>query len=368
MLRGCCRSGFTLFELLVVIFILAILTAVMLNTALKIIETVYPVQELKDPVITIEGPMTSVISSEPLPMLSSEQAWRRLPGAPATSEALPYWARVLAGPLPITTARMLELDALHRAGNQLSPRLRGLIRYAAATANQCNYSQAVASADWCRAGKKEDELRVSVDDPSRLNAAEQAAVVFAQKMMNAAYTIPDEEVKQLLEYIGEEQFVALVALLAHASFQDRILLAAQTVVEPDGPLPPVMAHFARPEPDSSAVHVSAAPGEKRAPAEESNSTAANEWLTLQEGLDQQRARVGRIRVPSREEMLKRIGADHHAVWQAGILWSRVCYGNQPELTDAWFACVSAFRQETHQDRILQQCIFWISTQAQRCFY
>jgi hypothetical protein len=38
-----------------------------------------------------------------------------LPGAPAAVQPLPAWARPLAGPLPSTTARMLELDTLHRA-------------------------------------------------------------------------------------------------------------------------------------------------------------------------------------------------------------------------------------------------------------
>ena len=62
------------------------------------------------------------------------------------------------------------------------------------------------------------------------------------------------------------------------------------------------------------------------------------------------------------------GANHPAGWQAGILWSRVCYGFQPELTDAWFACAAAFRQETGQDPVFGQHIFWIVTQSLKCFY
>jgi hypothetical protein len=79
-------------------------------------------------------------------------------------------------------------------------------------------------------------------------------------------------------------------------------------------------------------------------------------------------------VPSREEVLTRIGDNHPAVWQAGILWSRVCYGFQPELTDAWFACAMAFRQELAKaepmvmDPIFQQSIFWVVTRSQQCFY
>src|SRR3954470_24569765 len=44
-----------------------------------------------------------------LPMLENEEAWKRLPGAPGRVQPLPAWARMLAGPLPLTTARMLEL-------------------------------------------------------------------------------------------------------------------------------------------------------------------------------------------------------------------------------------------------------------------
>jgi hypothetical protein len=85
-------------------------------------------------------------------MLTNDEAWKRLPGAPEKVQSLPAWARILAGPLPTTTARMLELDALHRSGNRLEPRLRGLVRWAAADANLCDYAKAVAAADLRRAG------------------------------------------------------------------------------------------------------------------------------------------------------------------------------------------------------------------------
>jgi hypothetical protein len=67
-------------------------------------------------------------------------------------------------------------------------------------------------------------------------------------------------------------------------------------------------------------------------------------------------------------MKKRLGDQHSAKWQSGILWSRVCYGFQPELSDAWFASVNAFRQETKLDRVFQQCVFWVVTQSLQCYY
>ena len=51
-----------------------------------------------------------------------------------------------------------------------------------------------------------------------------------------------------------------------------------------------------------------------------------------------------------------------------VVWNRVCYAHQPELSDAWFDCVDAFRQETRQDRLFQQDLFWVVTRATDCFY
>lgn len=281
---------------------------------------------------------------------------------------MPSWARLLAGPLPLTTSRMLELDALHRTGNRLDPKLRGLVRWAAADANCCGYAKAVAAADLRRAAATESQLPALVGEPSRLSPAERAAVAFASKLMREAHAVTDDEVKQLLQYFGEERVVALVALLAHASFQDRIFLAANVLVEPGEPLPPLTVPFANPEPKPPTYGTApTAKAEKAVPGAK-DAAAGAEWLGLQESLDKQRVRVGRIRVPSREEVLRRIGDDHPALWQAGILWSRVCYGFQLELTDAWFACSAAFRQETGLDRVFEQCIFWVVTRSQQCFY
>lgn len=312
-----------------------------------------------------EDSAASVQRQERMPVLPNDEAWKRLPGSPATAEPLPAWARMLAGPLPLTTARMLELDALHRTGERLDPRLRGLVRWAAADANRCGYAKAVAAADLRRAGMSEAEVQALTCDPGRLSPGERAATAFARKMMREAHAVTDEEVKQLVLLCGEERVVALVALLAHASFQDRIFLAANVQVEPDGPLPPLMVSFAKPEPKPPAH--AAVPTAKVGPGPHSLA-AETEWLGLQERLGEQRARVGRIRIPSREEVLKRLGENHPAAWQVGINWSRVCYGLQPELTDAWFACVAAYRQEAKLDRVFEQSIFWVVTQSLQCFY
>jgi alkylhydroperoxidase family enzyme len=310
----------------------------------------------------------AVKSPERLSMLTNEEAWKRLPGAPEKVHPLPAWARMFAGPLPLTTARMLELDALHRSGDRLEPRLRGLVRWAAADANRCDYAKNVAVADLRRAGITAAELRTLLIDPNRLSAAERAAVAFARKMMREAHAVTDEEMKQLLGFYGEERVVALVALLAHASFQDRIFLAANVRAEPGESLPPLTVQFAKPPAKPSHGTSPVAAKAAQSTAGEIGDGGSGEWIALQEGVNRQKARPGRIRVPSKEEVRKRLGDGHPGLWQADINWARVCYGNQPELTDAWFACAAAFRQEAGFDSIFQLSLFWIVTRSLQCFY
>src|SRR5262249_12349200 len=106
-------------------------------------------------------------------------------------------------------------------------------------------------------------------------------------------------------------------------------------VPEDEVAPPVAARFARPKPGP--------PPALSAPHPPANTATPPPHRT---DLEKQKARPGRIRVPSREEVLRRLGDGHPLAWQAGIAWSRVCYTFQPELTDAWFGTTGAFRQET----------------------
>ena len=47
----------------------------------------------------------------------------------------------LPASLPRTTAAMLELDYLHRVKSPLDPKLRAMMRWTAARANHCAYSE-----------------------------------------------------------------------------------------------------------------------------------------------------------------------------------------------------------------------------------
>ena len=66
----------------------------------------------------------------PFPAVSDKDVWGQLP--PRKTPPLPEWAKVLAGPLPKTTAKMLELDYFHREKNPLGPDLSARIRWTVA--------------------------------------------------------------------------------------------------------------------------------------------------------------------------------------------------------------------------------------------
>ncbi len=265
---------------------------------------------------------------------------------------------------------MLELDGLHRSGDRLDPHLRGLVRWAAADANRCAYSREVAVADLRRAGLPESELR-HLGDINRRSPKERTAMAFARRLMIAAAAVSDAEFKELLAHFGEEQTVAIVLLLAHASFQDRLLLAIDAPLEKEPP-PPVTARFVRPKQVAPLAVKPAAPAP--AVALDSGGIARDpEWLKLsfgdlRVGLQDQLARTARIRVPERGFVEARIGDDPSSKWQADIIWSRVCFGYQPELTRAWFECSAAIREDGSLDRMLTNLIFWVVTRAERCFY
>lgn len=312
----------------------------------------------------------TAVSAEPqLPALANDDAWKRLPGAPAAAEPLPVWARAWAGFMPLTTARMLELDALHRTGDRLDGRLRATARWACADANRSPYGRALAAADFARAGGEPEALPGLVAAPDKLPLADRLAAKFARKMMLDANTVTDAEVAQLLELLGEERVMALVALVAHASFQDRVFLTLGVEPEAGGVPPPVAARFARPKPPTPPAPAKDAPPAKdAAPAAGDPTPASADWLELRKGLDAQKARPGRVRVPSAEAVRRKLGAGNPALWQAGIVWSRVAYGYQPELTDAWFDTAAAFGREAAIDPGVRNVVFWVVTESLKCFY
>jgi len=311
------------------------------------------------------------VHPERIPAPSEAEAWKKLPPAEKGADApLPAWARTLAPVLPRTTAAMLELDYLHRARNPLDAKLRGKLRWVTARANGCAYSEAYAAADLRRAGVSAAEVEALAGDLKKLPKEEREALAFARKLARSQATITDEEVDRLIKRLGEKQFAALVLFLAHANFQDRLILALGVPVEPGGPLPPREFRFAK------KGGADAPP--RRSPADQPGGTVktvaeVREWAdldfdALQKRMEVQRERKPRVRVPTWEEVKKQLPADLQSARPVRIRWSLVCLGYQPELALAWSACTRAFGQEAKQDRVFEESLFWVVTRTQECFY
>jgi alkylhydroperoxidase family enzyme len=310
-----------------------------------------------------------------VPLLTDAQAWRLLPAAAqGAGQPLPAWARALARSLPRTTAAMLELDALHRAGSALDPLLRGKMRWAAARANGCAWTQAQALADLRRAGLDDAGFVALGGDWKALPAAERDALNFARKLTQAAHRVTDEEVAALVRAHGEKRVVAMVLLLAYANFQDRLILSLGLTPEGGPPLPPLAVRF-RTGKDAPARP---APAARAKPAYEASPAAAErvgdaDWLALdferlQQQMEGQRARAPRVAVPPWEEVRKLYPPGQAPARPLRIKWSLVCLGYQPELALGWGACTRAFAAEAKQDRVFEESLFWVVTRSLQCFY
>jgi alkylhydroperoxidase family enzyme len=302
---------------------------------------------------------------------SDAVAWQRLPRAEkGAGQPLPAWARALASTLPRTTAALLELDFLHRGKSPLEPLLCGKLRWVAARAHGCAYAEAQAEADMRRAGLDETGLTALAGDQAGLPAGERAALAFARKLAVAAHTITDDEMAGLLKLHGEKRVVAMVLLLAYANSQDRLLLSLGLPVETDGSLPPLEVRFARATSVTSPAR--RAPQNLEVPVEEIR-IADLDWepvdfSTLQQGLEQQRARQARIRVPSWDKVRSQLPQGAATARPLRIRWSLVCLVYQPELAQGWSACMRAFQAEAAQDRVFEESLFWVITRSLRCFY
>jgi alkylhydroperoxidase family enzyme len=312
-----------------------------------------------------------------VPVLSNAEAWAKLPQAKAYADApspkasLPVWARALAGVMPHTTAAMLELDYLQRAKSPLDPKLRAKMRWVAANANRSPNGEAYALADFRRAGGADAEIAVLKGDPKQWPAKEKEALTFARKLTKEAYKILDDEVARLRATYGDAQVVAMVQLLAYANFQDRLLLTLRLNAEEGGPLPPLAVEFQRPWSGGAEAPKRVTPkpanGSTQAPASDSEWSKVD-YSSLQKLLADQRTRQPRIPVPTFDSVRKYLPATYPKSHELRIRWSLVCLGYQPELASAWSLCTRSFAEESQQDRVFEESLFWVVTRSLQCFY
>ncbi len=336
------------------------------------IRALLPILALFLPADLVAAPPREGVQSI-FPLLSDEECWRKIsPTEKGGVQALPSWARTTAGAMPRTTAAMLHLDFVHRTRNPLGPLLRGKMRWVAGHANQCEYSMAYAESDLRRASLDEAGFRSLRGDHRDLPEAERAALEFARQMTVDASEVTDADVAHLLELYGEEKVTAMVLLLSHANFQDRLLLALGSPIEAGGPMPPLDMKL-DPKADPPPVPPRKRP-EGRPVPEEPARIADPFWLSmefndLQGKLSEQRARPSRIRVPTFEEVLGKMPPQiPRPEKPIRIRWSLVTMGYQAELASAWSATTKAFREESKQDRVFEESLFWIVTRTIHCFY
>ncbi len=320
-------------------------------------------------------------AAKALAPMSNEEAWRRLPPTDRGGDPpLPSWARVLAGSIPRTTAALLRVDYVHRARNPLDPGLRAEMRWVAAHANRCAYSEAYALADGRRAGLDDESIAaLRRGDFSGKSPAEKAALEFARKMTVNSASVTDEEFAALVKHHGEKAVAAMVLTMAHANFQDRLVLSLGSAIEPDGPLPPLDVAFAKgalvtrppagaPKPPvSPAASLAAHPSGKDIIPDDPEWTSSS-YDELQARLEAQRNKVTRVRVPSWEEVER--GLPPGFSTPNRVIWNLVCLGHQPELAAAWetYLRTSAMETADRMDRVFGQSLFWVTTRAMNCPY
>jgi hypothetical protein len=302
------------------------------------------------------------------PVFSNDDAWARLPvAADGTGRPLPVWARVSAATLPRTTAVILELEDLHRTKSPLDPKLRAMCRWVIADANRCRYFQDQATFDLLAGGAAEAESRALRGDRSVLPVETRRALDTVRELTRSAYKVTDDQIALLRQDLGEQKLVALVQLVAFANFQDRLVQSLGIGTDPAGPLPPHGVRFQRPWSGGTA------PARPEFPSS-MDTTATRvtdpqwrsiDFVALQKQMEGQRDRIGRVSIPKFDDV------KHHfpdPTKPVRIKWSLVCWGHSPVLAGPWTAGLRAFAEESKQDRVFEELLFWVVTRELQCFY
>jgi hypothetical protein len=302
-------------------------------------------------------PEKSAATKPPFPALPDDDAWGKLP--PAKQPALPEWARALAGPLPKTTAKLLELDHLHRETNPLGVRFAAELRYEVADALGSEYGKAAATADFKRVPAGPNPFAPADGVPP--------ARAFARKLTLAGHAITDAEFAEMLKLFGPEKTAAVVHTVAYANFHTRVVLALG--VKGETPVAePVAFAF---DTDAKVKVPDRPPWDDLKAAKGAGLSVRAAWSDaghekLNAKLDAQKERSLRIPLPPDAAFEKLPPKERDSAKK--ILWNTVSAGYQPELTRAWFQPLYAFYEEAKPDRVFTNSAFWVVTRTNDCFY
>ena len=287
------------------------------------------------------------------PQLGNAEALKRIL---AQEPKLPAWARMLATPLPQTTAAMLRLDFVHRAQNPLDPILRAKIRWSAADAIGCDYSKRVAAFDLRSSGLARPAAQQFLETGEAYSPKEEAALKMARKLTTAGHSVTDKDMAALMKHYGAKTVVAIVHTVAHANFQDRIFLALGVKNEKDGPYPPLNLQTKRSRkrtrPDRQPWKEVQAGNKEKAKFEPG--WKERSFDKLKKALADQRKRKSRIELPKSN--------------RSRVNWNTVGMVYQPKLTRAWFNCMNTYFRESDVNRVFANSMFWVVTRSNECFY
>lgn len=300
---------------------------------------------------------------DPFQSLAEDKAWARLPHA---NPSLPEWAKKLAGPLPKTTARMLELDYLQRERNPLGKELSSLIRWTVADALKSPFGKKTAEEDLSQKKPASDWVGMLAES-GKLPPNARVVADFARKLTLAGYTVTDEEFAEVLRLHGPEKTTAIVHSVAYANFHNRVVLGLGAGGEPTAA---ISLKF---PPDKLAKVESPT----RPPWDDLKSTQANgltikpDWdragaSEIDTRLEQQKARTLRIPLPDVSRFAAFPPKERENAQR--VLWTTVSAGYQPELTRSWFAARALYLEEAKVDRVFTNSMFWVVTRTNNCFY
>jgi alkylhydroperoxidase family enzyme len=318
--------------------------------------------------VTVAGNQSAVAQTDkppmlpPFPAVDNDGAWAKLP---RENPPLPPWARSLVSPLPKTTAKMLELDYLHRAKNPLGPELASLLQWTVADALGSKFGKANAEADF-RRGKHIGMLE-KLGEKEALDPDAQVAAAFARRLTLEGSAITDEEFATLLRLYGAEKVTAIVHTVAYANFHNRVVLGLGAEGDPVSPL----------DVKFDPERLTKVPTPPRPPWDDLKAVTAEglavrvDWgkstreeLTL--ALDRQKERKLRMPLPDPSRLANLPPKEKEGA--AAILWNTVSSGYQPEMPRAWFAALYTYYDEAKVDRVFTNSVFWVVTRTNDCFY
>ena len=322
----------------------------------------------------------SVDQTPRVAVLTQDEAWDLLPASVDGSKPpLPNWARMLAADMPRTTAAYLQLDYAHRAASPVPARLRAAMRWVAANANRCEYTNQQSLADANAAGLTESQIGDLVSGvQADWNESERRALKFALDMTVDSDSVTDEQFAELVRDFGEKQTASMVLLMAYANFQDRLLLTLGTPLEENGPLAPLNVRFS---PDNFVLKTTApakpAVTDLKTPASAnplSGEQSDDLWKRqnydfLQRRMDVQKTKPTRLPILPWSQIALNL-PDGLMNGPSDIVWYQIVFGYAPELAVPFELVMRTAGAEASGkwDRIFASGLFWVTTKTVECPY